>query len=77
MKDFLVYLLTPLVAKPESISVTENGHMVTLEVDPEDVGRVIGKKGTVIHHLRILLKTYCSTHKLTAVTLVLNSPPKA
>ena len=77
MQDFLKSLLTPVVANPDAISITENGHLVTLEVDPTDVGRVIGKKGAVIHHLRVLVKTYCSTHNLPVVTLVLNSPPKA
>ncbi len=77
MKDFLKYLLSPLVSSPDEIKVSENGHLVTLEVDPADTGRVIGKKGAIIHHLRVLVKTYCATHELSQVTLVLNSPPKA
>lgn len=76
MRDFIKFLLVPLVSEPEKIVISENGHLVTVEVGPEDVGRVIGKKGTVIHHLRVLIKTYCTVRKLPQVTLVMNTPPK-
>lgn len=77
MRNFLSFLISPLISDPEKLKISENGHLVTVEVAPEDVGRVIGKQGAVIHHLRTLLKTYCAVRNLPPTTLVMNTPPKA
>ena len=76
MDKFLVYLISPLLVEPEKLVITPNEGTITLEVGSEDTGRIIGKHGSVIHSLRVLLKTYCAMHQLPQVTLVLNSPPK-
>ena len=76
MRNFLSFLITPLITNPDGLKISENGHLVTVEVDPVDVGRVIGKQGTVIHHLRTLLKTYCAVRNIPQTTLVMNTPPK-
>ncbi len=57
MKNLLEYMLIHLVDNPDSVQVQEeveeNGvHIYTISVHPDDVGRVIGKGGSVIHAIR-------------------------
>lgn len=57
MKNLLEYILIHLVDNPDSVEVNEevadNGmHIYTISVHPDDVGRVIGKGGSVIHAIR-------------------------
>ena len=59
MKDFLEYVVKGLVEHPEVVSVTpadRNGVMIyELRLHPDDVGRVVGRKGNTINALRTLL----------------------
>jgi len=58
--SFVLNLVKPLVTKPEDVEiqvVSDTEGMVTLQVNvnPEDIGRVIGKKGRVINSIRTLV----------------------
>jgi uncharacterized protein len=56
MKNLLEFILIHLVQHPEEVSVEEtqddHGFLFTLHVHPDDIGRVIGKGGSVIHAIR-------------------------
>jgi uncharacterized protein len=60
MKDTLHYILTAIVDKPDSVEIDEqedNGSVnFTVTVDPEDMGKVIGKEGKVIRSIRNVMK---------------------
>jgi uncharacterized protein len=60
MKNLLEYLLIHLVDYPEDVVVeeseTERGFEYSLRINPEDMGRVIGKKGSVIESIRSIAK---------------------
>ena len=60
MKDLTLYLLSFLISKPENMTVdeTENdyGTVLTITVDKDDMGRVIGKGGKIIRSLRDVVK---------------------
>lgn len=60
MKNLLEFILIHIVNHPEDVVVEEeqDEHKVTLtiHVNPEDIGRVIGKGGSVIHSLRNICK---------------------
>jgi uncharacterized protein len=62
MTRALVEYVTPwLVDNPDEISVEEvtddrGGTVIELTVDPDDVGKVIGKRGRIIRALRLLSK---------------------
>lgn len=49
-----------LVDKPEGVVVTEStsrqGTVIQLKVDPEDMGKVIGKQGRIAKALRVVVK---------------------
>ncbi|MBM3465462.1 MAG: KH domain-containing protein [Armatimonadetes bacterium] len=60
MKDLLEYLARRLVDHPDQVEVdlVEGDRSVILElrVDPDDMGRVIGRQGRVAQALRTLVK---------------------
>ncbi len=59
-QEFVEYVVKALVEKPDAVSVKrsldEKGVFLELTVDPDDVGKVIGKKGSTINALRALLR---------------------
>lgn len=56
MKDLLEYIIPNIVNHPEDVVITEtesNGVLnLSIKVNPEDMGRVIGKSGKVIKAIR-------------------------
>jgi predicted RNA-binding protein YlqC (UPF0109 family) len=58
-KDLLELMAKALVDKPEVVDVkeSEEGESTVLElhVDPEDVGKIIGKQGRTVRALRTIL----------------------
>ena len=60
MKDFLEYIAKGLVDKPDAVSVEvdddEDETVLTLRVDQEDMGRVIGRDGRIANAIRSLLR---------------------
>ncbi|MBR3138157.1 KH domain-containing protein [Candidatus Saccharibacteria bacterium] len=59
-QQFVEYIVKTLVNNPEKVAVDrkidEKGVLLSLTVDPEDVGRVIGKRGVTAQALRVLLR---------------------
>lgn len=59
-QQFVEYIVKSLVGKPDAVRidrrVDEKGVLLELTVDPEDLGRVIGKRGATAQSLRTLLR---------------------
>lgn len=59
-QQFVEYIVKSVVGHPEDVSVEriidEKGVLLQLTVNPEDLGRVIGKKGSTAQSLRTLLR---------------------
>lgn len=59
-QQFVEYVVKSLVSKPDAVSIErridEKGVLLELTVDPEDLGRVIGKRGATAQSLRTLLR---------------------
>ncbi len=59
-QQFIEYVVKSLVGKPDAVQVErtidEKGVLLLLTVDPEDLGRVIGKRGATAQSLRTLLR---------------------
>lgn len=60
MKEFLEYVARALVDKPDAVwvEVDDEGDetLLTLGVDQEDMGRVIGRDGRIANAIRSLLR---------------------
>lgn len=59
--DLLGFMARKLVAKPDEIAVElfmdeESKPVIELVVDPEDLGKVIGRNGRVAHALRTIVR---------------------
>src|SRR5664279_4172147 len=59
-QQFIEYVVKSLVGHPDDVIVEriidEKGVLLTLTVNPEDLGRVIGRRGTTAQSLRTLLR---------------------
>ncbi len=59
-QQFVEYIVKSLVGVPEDVvverKVDEKGVLLTLTVNPEDLGRVIGRRGVTAQSLRTLLR---------------------
>jgi len=76
MKQFLEFLITPLLSSPEQLAIDLSPENILISVSEADAGKIIGKKGSVINSLRVLLKAYCVNHKLPFQNLSLNTVKK-
>lgn len=59
-QQFIEYIVKSLVSYPDDVQVQrdidEKGVLLTLTVNPEDLGRVIGRRGVTAQSLRTLLR---------------------
>lgn len=59
-QQFVEYIVKSLVSNPDEVKIErridEKGVLLELTVDPEDLGRVIGKRGATAQSLRTLLR---------------------
>jgi predicted RNA-binding protein YlqC (UPF0109 family) len=59
-QQFVEFVVKSLVGNPDAVKVErridEKGVLLELTVDPEDLGRVIGKRGATAQSLRTLLR---------------------
>lgn len=59
-QQFVEYIVKSLVGHPDDVVIEriidEKGVLLTLTVNPEDLGRVIGKRGMTAQSLRTLLR---------------------
>jgi len=61
MKDFFTYVIKNFVDEPDAVDIQvvegDNGTMIEVRVSPEDVAKVVGRKGRIINSLRTIAMT--------------------
>lgn len=76
-KEFLEYVVKSLVDHPEKVKVDrkvdEMGVLLTLDIDPEDMGKVIGRMGNTAKAIRTLLRVVGMKNN-ARVNLKINEP---
>ncbi len=64
MKDFVEYIVKNLVGHPDDVNVQcfegERGMIVEVRVHKEDVGKVVGKRGSTINAIRTISMMVCA-----------------
>jgi predicted RNA-binding protein YlqC (UPF0109 family) len=59
-QQFVEYIVKALVSNPDDVvierTIDEKGVLLSLTVNPDDLGRVIGKRGVTAQSLRTLLR---------------------
>ncbi len=81
MQEFLEYVVKGLVRHPEEVSITpvERNAMTIYELrlNPDDVGRVIGKQGVAINAIRSLLQAGSAKKGLRCALEIIEDKPAA
>lgn len=80
-QQFIEYVVKSLVGNPDAVKVErridEKGVLLELTVDPEDLGRVIGKRGATAQSLRTLLRALGTKNDARYnLKIVDNGPPR-
>lgn len=61
MKEFFDYIVKNLVDQPDAVDIQivegDKGTLIEVRVSPEDVAKVVGRKGRIINSLRTLAIT--------------------
>lgn len=61
MEEFVAYLIKNIVSEPDAVDIRsmpgQSGLLIEIRVAPEDIGKVVGRKGNVIRSLRTLAMT--------------------
>ena len=76
-REFLEYVVKTLVDNPDSVKtdriVDEMGVLLTLDVHPEDMGKIIGRTGNTAKAIRTLLRVVGMKND-ARVNLKINEP---
>lgn len=76
-QDFLEFVVKGLVEHPDEVkinrTVDEMGVLLTLDLNPEDMGKVIGRSGNTAKAIRTLLRVVGMKHN-ARVNLKINEP---
>ena len=76
-QEFLEHVVKALVDKPEDVKVErvvdEMGVLLTLDVNPEDMGKIIGRSGNTAKAIRTLLRVVGMKNN-ARVNLKINEP---
>ena len=77
MKEFIEYIAKHLVDNPDHVEVEErapeeNKVVLALKVNPDDVGKVIGKQGRTAQAMRTLLTAIAAKEGQRAILEILD-----
>ena len=71
MKEVLQYLAQAIVDEPDAVEVTEvkgeRSVILQLKVAPDDMGKVIGKRGRTVKAMRSLVRAAGSRQDVTTM----------
>ncbi|MFA6427627.1 MAG: KH domain-containing protein [Candidatus Magasanikbacteria bacterium] len=76
-QEFLEVIIKAIVNNPDKVkstrTVDERGVLITLDVEPTDIGYVIGRRGNTVRAIRTLLKVVGAKNN-ALVNLKINEP---
>jgi hypothetical protein len=77
MKEFIECVAKFLVDHPEDVSVEESiteeqKHLLTLKVNKDDIGKVIGRQGKTIQAIRTLLSAVSAKERKRAILNIMD-----
>ena len=75
MKEVLEYIARAMVDEPEAVEVTEvtgeRSVILQLRVAPEDMGKVIGKRGRMVRAMRSIIRAAGSRQGVTTLVEII------
>ena len=80
MQAFLEYVVKGLVAQPDAVTVTpverQGTTVYELRLDPQDVGKIIGRQGMTINAIRSLLLAGSAKKGLRCALEIVEDKPR-
>jgi predicted RNA-binding protein YlqC (UPF0109 family) len=80
MKEVIEFIARNLVDHPDEVSLEEvdkeNSIMIRLRVNPEDIGKVVGRNGRTAQSMRTLLSAMGARTGKRAMLEILGSVPR-
>ena len=77
VETYLDSIVRPLLSTPDKLSIVktqdERGVLLTVDVDRTDMGRVIGKEGSIANAIRAVVRSY-GMIKDARVSVKINEP---
>jgi uncharacterized protein len=77
VREVLEYLASHLVDDPDAVEVTEvageRSIVLQLKVAPEDMGKVIGKRGRTVRAIRSLVRAAASRQGLSTMVEIVET----
>ncbi len=77
MKDVLEYVARALVDDPDAVEVTEvageRSVILQLKVAPDDMGKVIGKRGRTVKAIRAIVRAAGSREGVTTLVEIVEA----
>jgi predicted RNA-binding protein YlqC (UPF0109 family) len=77
VKEVLEYVARHLVDEPEAVEVTEvegeRSILLQLRVAPDDMGKVIGKRGRTVRAIRSLVRAAASRQGLSTMVEIVET----
>lgn len=77
MKEVLEYVARHLVDDPDAVEVTEEegerSVVLRLKVAPDDMGKVIGKRGRTVRAIRSLVRAAASRQGLSSMVEIVET----
>jgi predicted RNA-binding protein YlqC (UPF0109 family) len=69
MKDFVTFIVKQIVDNPDAVEIVETTDQpgfvdIQVSVDPNDMGKVIGKEGRIIRSLRDLVRVIATKQQV-------------
>ncbi len=81
LTDIANLILTNIVDHPDDVRIdeTQEGHktIIRVHVHPDDIGKVIGKQGRIIHAIRDIVKLAAAKQNLYADVYLEEETPDA
>ncbi len=79
MQAFVEYVVKGLVERPDAVTVTpverEGTTVYEVRLDPDDVGKIIGRQGMTINAIRSLLQAGSARKGLRCSLEIVEDPP--
>jgi len=76
-QEFIEFVIRAIVNNPDEVKATrtvdERGVLITLDLNPTDIGYVIGRRGNTVRAIRTLLKVVGAKNN-ALVNLIINEP---
>lgn len=80
-QQFVEFIVKSLVNSPDAVeiarSIDEKGVLLELTVDPEDLGRVIGKRGATAQSIRTLLRALGTKNEARYNLKIIDNGPQS